>query len=371
MSSDRVRAGWPPRPRGGPRRTASTGCAAPRPARDRMRASTCSGAPLTTSSRSVGVVDERRGGPARRGRTAAVATRCACRRSPVRAGAPQCARRARWRTPRRWSGSTSVASSPVAAWIPRALPSVSIASMSSMRPSVSVPVLSVIRMSMSPRSSMHTSRLTSTLSRASRREPDARLVLTTAGSSCGVMPTAMARREQHRFDHRPAQQQIGDDDEHGQRERHPQQQIREPAQTRPGSRFPAGARPDPAAMRPNWALAPVAYDHRGRVTRTDHGAHERAGRSRRRARRRPVCGSAVFSVAVDSPVRMLSLHSSPLTSISRTSAGTSSPSFEPDDVTRYKRVDVDLVESAVAAHGGVVADARNAARRWPVRRGTR
>ena len=45
---------------------------------------------------------------------------------------------------------------------------------------------------MSPRSSMHTSRFTSTLSFASRREPVARLVLTTAGSSCGVMPTAIA-----------------------------------------------------------------------------------------------------------------------------------------------------------------------------------
>ena len=39
---------------------------------------------------------------------------------------------------------------------------------------------------------MQTSRLTSTLRRASRRVPTARLVLTTAGSSCGVMPTAMA-----------------------------------------------------------------------------------------------------------------------------------------------------------------------------------
>ena len=46
---------------------------------------------------------------------------------------------------------------------------------------------------MSPRSSMHTSRLTKTLSRASRLDPEARLVPTTAGSSCGVIPTAIAR----------------------------------------------------------------------------------------------------------------------------------------------------------------------------------
>ena len=40
---------------------------------------------------------------------------------------------------------------------------------------------------------MQTSRLTSTLRRLIRRDPAARLVDTTAGSSCGVMPTAMAR----------------------------------------------------------------------------------------------------------------------------------------------------------------------------------
>ena len=85
--------------------------------------------------------------------------------------------------------------------------------MSLMWPSVSVPVLSVIKMSMSPRSSMHTSRFTRTLSRARRRDPDARLVLTTAGSSCGVMPTAMRQAEQRGLDHRPTQQQIGDDDD--------------------------------------------------------------------------------------------------------------------------------------------------------------
>ncbi len=39
---------------------------------------------------------------------------------------------------------------------------------------------------------MHTRRLTSTLALASCREPVARLVLTTAGSSCGVMLTAIA-----------------------------------------------------------------------------------------------------------------------------------------------------------------------------------
>jgi hypothetical protein len=62
-----------------------------------------------------------------------------------------------------------------------------------MLPSVRVPVLSVTSTSTSPRSSMQTSRFTSTFRLAMRRDPVARLVLTTAGSNCGVMPTAMAR----------------------------------------------------------------------------------------------------------------------------------------------------------------------------------
>ncbi len=60
------------------------------------------------------------------------------------------------------------------------------------RPSVSVPVLSVNSTWMLPRSSIVTSRLTSTLRRASWREPLERLTLTIAGSSCGVIPIAIA-----------------------------------------------------------------------------------------------------------------------------------------------------------------------------------
>ena len=62
-----------------------------------------------------------------------------------------------------------------------------------MRPSVRVPVLSVNSTSTFPRSSTHTNRLTSTCREASRRLPAARLVVTTAGSSCGVIPTAIAK----------------------------------------------------------------------------------------------------------------------------------------------------------------------------------
>ena len=90
------------------------------------------------------------------------------------------------------AGSTSVASSPSSSGASAAAPSGPIEAARVTRPSVSVPVLSVTSTSMSPRSSMQTRRLTRTLRRASRRVPTARLVLTTAGRSWGVMPTAMA-----------------------------------------------------------------------------------------------------------------------------------------------------------------------------------
>ena len=245
----------------------------------------------------------------------------------------------------------------------------STASISVMWPSVNVPVLSVIKMSMSPRSSMHTSRFTRTLSRASRRDPDARLVLTTAGSNCGVMPTAMASAEQHGLDHRPTQQQVDDDDEHGQRQRHPQEQVREPAQphlevgfrltlTQPGG--------DPAEL----GVGAGGVDHRGRITGADDRAHEREVGCVGQRRRRPVPAAADFSVAVDSPVRMLSLHSSPLTSISRTSAGTSSPS------SRRMTSPGTSVLTSTWSGGRRVAPRRCGGRasamlRWRARRGTR
>lgn len=55
-----------------------------------------------------------------------------------------------------------------------------------------VPVLSVHNTVMAPKSSMASSRLTMTFSAAIRRAPVDRLMLTMAGSSCGVSPTASA-----------------------------------------------------------------------------------------------------------------------------------------------------------------------------------
>ena len=60
------------------------------------------------------------------------------------------------------------------------------------RPSVRVPVLSVKRISMLPRSSMATSRLTRTFFAARAFDPAERLTVTMAGIISGAMPTAMA-----------------------------------------------------------------------------------------------------------------------------------------------------------------------------------
>ena len=75
-----------------------------------------------------------------------------------------------------------------------------------MWPSVSVPVLSVNSSVMLPRSSMLTSRFTSTLRRASRREPVERLTVTIAGSSCGVSPIAIASENSSASMNGPVQQ---------------------------------------------------------------------------------------------------------------------------------------------------------------------
>src|ERR1700758_5682511 len=78
-------------------------------------------------------------------------------------------------------------------------------------------------------------------------------------------------------------------------------------------------------MRPNSASTPVAY-----TTPTPSPALTMVPMNARSVESvRPasaLTGRSDFSDAVDSPVKMLSLHSSPLTSISRMSAGTVSPS---------------------------------------------
>ena len=154
--------------------------------------STCSGAPLTTSTRppasSTSVEVARRAWS-----NGSVATRWTLAvDTPTAAGDSHSAVSIALALTPPDAASTSVASRPARSTASSCAPAGSTASTRLMRPSVRVPVLSVIKMSMSPRSSMQTNRLTKTLSRANRRDPVARLVLTTAGSSCGVMPTAIA-----------------------------------------------------------------------------------------------------------------------------------------------------------------------------------
>lgn len=95
-------------------------------------------------------------------------------------------------TARPFSVTASLHSSPSSSGSSLAVPSGPAERMKRRRPSVSVSVLSVNSTSTFPRSSMQTRRLTSTLRRASCRDPAARLVETTAGSSWGEIPTAMA-----------------------------------------------------------------------------------------------------------------------------------------------------------------------------------
>jgi hypothetical protein len=73
-----------------------------------------------------------------------------------------------------------------------AAPATSTAASSDIRPSVSVPVLSVHSTSMLPRSSIASSRLTITPRLTIARAPRASVTLTIAGSSSGERPTASA-----------------------------------------------------------------------------------------------------------------------------------------------------------------------------------
>ncbi len=101
-----------------------------------------------------------------------------------------------------------------------------------MWPSVSVPVLSVRRISMSPRSSMHTRRLTSTPCRARRRDP--------VGQTRGHDRREQLRRdahgdrqrEQERFEQRPLQEQVDHEDRRGQDSGDLDEQHRELPQAR-------------------------------------------------------------------------------------------------------------------------------------------
>ena len=92
------------------------------------------------------------------------------------------------------------------------LPSAPTARMKLIRPSVSVPVLSVNRTSTLPRSSMHTSRLTRTRRRARARDPVARLVDDDRGQQLRRDAHGDGQREQHGVDQGPVQHDVDDED---------------------------------------------------------------------------------------------------------------------------------------------------------------
>ena len=77
---------------------------------------------------------------------------------------------------------------------------------------------------------MHTSRLTRTLQLGQPPRPGGQAGADHGGQQLRGDADRDRQREQHRIDHRAAQQQVGHQDQHGQRQRHLQQQIGEPAQ---------------------------------------------------------------------------------------------------------------------------------------------
>ena len=78
---------------------------------------------------------------------------------------------------------------------------------------------------------MLTSRLTTTLRSASRLAPVERLIVTIAGSSCGVRPTAIASANSTDSEQRAAEHDVDHQDRAGQHGGHADQQQREVPQT--------------------------------------------------------------------------------------------------------------------------------------------
>ena len=189
-----------------------------------------------------------------------------------------------------------------------------------MRPSVSVPVLSVSRISMSPRSSMHTRRLTRTPWWARRRDPVARLVVTTAGSSCGVIPTAIASENSSDSSSDRCKIRLMTKIE----------VLRTPATSTSSTekcRKPAWnsvtswRSPNPAAILPNSVARPVLTTTPSPpplLTTVPMNAHD----ERSASAQSEGTGVVALSAGTDSPVSTPSSHSRPSAATIRTSAGT-------------------------------------------------
>ena len=170
---------------------------------------------------------------------------------------------------------------------------------------------------------MVTRRLTRTRLRASAREPLERLTDTIAGSSCGVMPIAMARlKSRASISGRSRATLIA---------KIPT--VRTPATLTSRAEKPrspswkavsVGRSPSPTAIFPKAVAMPVATTTPSPEpwwTMVPMKAHD--GRST--AESEGGSGAVDFGAGSDSPVSTASSHSSPLASRSRRSAGTTSP----------------------------------------------
>ena len=173
---------------------------------------------------------------------------------------------------------------------------------------------------------MQTSRLTSTFAPAICREPAARLVVTTAGSSCGVMPTAIASENSSASMHRPVQRDVDHEDRGRQRAGDVDQQHREPAQADLELGLELARSPSPAAIRPNSVRGPVATTTPRPLPAVHDRAHQRA--AGQLGQRRPGGDRRRFLVdrqRLTGQHRLVALQAVHVAS-SRRSAGTISPS---------------------------------------------
>ena len=201
---------------------------------------------------------------------------------------------------------------------------------------------------------MHTRRLTSTLRRRIRFDPAARLVDTTAGSSWGVIPTAMARENNSAsrigFCSTTLMAKI--------------ETVSAPAtytSSREKRRRPtwkpvsSWCVPSPAAIPPNSVADPddtTTPRPPPACTTVPISAHPASS-----ARGVPSGTAAVvLSTGNDSPVRTDSSHSRPVTRSNRMSAGTTSPSFSSTTSPGTSAVDVHRGRPPVADDERAVVD---------------
>ena len=189
-------------------------------------------------------------------------------------------------------------------------------------PSVRVPVLSVKRISMLPKSSMATSRLTMTRLATRALAPDDKLTVTMAGIISGAMPTAMAREKS-------SASIRGRDSATLTMKMKAVSTAATPNRNCENRDSPTSNAvrlcfsPSPAAIRPNAVAVPV------RTTTplpdpwwTTVPMKAQPGRS---GSVLPVTASADLDAGMDSPVSTPSSHSSSSTASRRRSAGTMAP----------------------------------------------